>query len=82
MSSHLRDIPEAVRIAAITTAVDLNLKEQALEYLNKVKTLCDETWEVSYLFTWLMSGLPLVVSPRSWCRDRSDRQGWQGEAGH
>jgi exportin-T len=48
-SSHLANIPQAVQIAASTgSSVDQELKGQALEYLNKVKELCDETWQVSY----------------------------------
>lgn len=47
-SSHLSNIPEAVRIAASTSGVDQQLKEQALEYLNKVRELCEETWQVGY----------------------------------
>lgn len=46
-SSHLSNIPQAVRIAASTSNVDQALKEQAIEYLNKVKELSEETWQVS-----------------------------------
>ncbi|KAI9638936.1 armadillo-type protein [Dioszegia hungarica] len=46
MSSHLDNIPQAVQIAASTgPSVDPQLKEQALAYLNKVKELCEETWQ-------------------------------------
>lgn len=46
-SSHLTDIPQAVRIAASTDAVDPLLKQQAIDYLAKVKDVCEETWQVS-----------------------------------
>lgn len=46
-SPHLTDIPQAIRIAASTDAVDPALKQQALDYLTKVKELCEETWQVS-----------------------------------
>lgn len=46
-SPHLTDIPQAIRIAASTDAVDPALKQQALDYLTKVKELCGETWQVS-----------------------------------
>lgn len=45
-SPHLTDIPQAIRIAASTDAVDPALKQQALDYLTKVKELCEETWQV------------------------------------
>ncbi|KAL7425109.1 pre-tRNA nuclear export protein [Cryptotrichosporon argae] len=45
-SPHLANIPEAIRIAAaVDPAVDPALKQQAFEYLTKVKELCDETWQ-------------------------------------
>lgn len=47
-SPHLANIPEAVRIAASTdSSVDPGLKQQAIDYLNKVRELCEETWQVS-----------------------------------
>jgi exportin-T len=47
MSSHLANIPEAVRIAASTDpSTDPGLKQQAIDYLNKVRELCEETWQV------------------------------------
>jgi len=47
MSSHLANIPEAVRIAASTDpSTDAGLKQQAIEYLNKVRELGEETWQV------------------------------------
>jgi exportin-T len=48
-SSHLQNIPEAVRIASVTGPSDPELRKQAIEYLDKVKTLCDETWQVGPL---------------------------------
>jgi hypothetical protein len=46
-SPHLANIPEAVRIAASTDpSTDAGLKQQAIDYLNKVKELCEETWQV------------------------------------
>jgi exportin-T len=50
MSSHLTNIPEAVRIAgSIDPSIDPALKQQAIEYLQKVKELSNETWQVSRL---------------------------------
>lgn len=47
-SPHLTNIPEAVRIAASTDpSIDPGLKQQAIDYLNKVRELCEETWQVS-----------------------------------
>jgi len=49
MSSHLANIPEAVRIAASTDpSTDPGLKQQAIDYLNKVRELCEETWQVRF----------------------------------
>ena len=48
MSSHLTSIPEAVHIAgSIDPNIDPTLKQQAIEYLQKVKELSNETWQVS-----------------------------------
>jgi exportin-T len=48
MSSHLTNIPEAVRIAgSIDPSIDRDLKQQALEYMRKVTELSNETWQVS-----------------------------------
>ncbi|WVQ96040.1 hypothetical protein IAU59_003140 [Kwoniella sp. CBS 9459] len=45
-SPHLTNIPQAVRIAAsIDPNVDAQLKQQAIDYLTKVKELCEETWQ-------------------------------------
>nr|XP_019043552.1 exportin-T [Kwoniella bestiolae CBS 10118]OCF22482.1 exportin-T [Kwoniella bestiolae CBS 10118] len=45
-SSHLNDIPQAVRIAASTDSnVNAELKQQAIDYLTKVKQLSQETWQ-------------------------------------
>ena len=50
-SPHLTNIPEAVRIAASTDpSIDPGLKQQAIDYLNKVRDLCEETWQVSLGF--------------------------------
>jgi exportin-T len=47
MSSHLTNIPEAVRIAAsLDPSIDPSVKQQAVEYLTKVRELCEETWQV------------------------------------
>lgn len=47
MSSHLTNIPEAVRIAASgDPSIDPGLKQQAIEYIQKVKELSEETWQV------------------------------------
>lgn len=47
-SPHLTDIPQAIQIAAATDpSIDPALKQQALDYLQKVKERCDETWQVS-----------------------------------
>lgn len=46
-SPHLTDIPQAIRIAASgDTSIDPALKQQAFEYLTKVKELAEETWQV------------------------------------
>ncbi len=50
-SPHLTNIPQAVRIAgSVDSSIDPKLKEQALEYLIKVKGRCEETWQVSFPF--------------------------------
>jgi len=57
MSSHLTNIPEAVRIAASTDrSLDSALKSQAIEYLQKVKELSEETWQVSKTSCRVMHG--------------------------
>ncbi|KAL1411126.1 pre-tRNA nuclear export protein [Vanrija albida] len=44
-SPHLTDIPQAIRIAAsVDPSIDPGLKQQAFDYLGKVKQLCEETW--------------------------------------
>ena len=46
-SPHLANIPQAVRLAASTDlTIDPTLKQQAIDYLTKVKELCEETWQV------------------------------------
>lgn len=48
-SPHLTDIPQAIQIASATDpSVDPALKQQALDYLQKVKERCEETWQVSF----------------------------------
>ncbi|KAK8849681.1 hypothetical protein IAR55_005016 [Kwoniella newhampshirensis] len=45
-SPHLTSIPQAVRVAAsIDSNVDPAIKQQAIDYLTKVKELCEETWQ-------------------------------------
>ncbi|ORY34741.1 armadillo-type protein [Naematelia encephala] len=45
-SPHLAQIPQAVRIAAsVDPSIDAALKSQAVDYLTKVKELCEETWQ-------------------------------------
>ncbi|WWC73701.1 exportin-T [Kwoniella pini CBS 10737] len=45
-SPHLTNIPEAVRIAAgVGPVADPEIKQQAIDYLNKVKELSQETWQ-------------------------------------
>jgi exportin-T len=47
-SPHLTNIPQAVRIAAsVDPGIDQQFKQQAIDYLTKVKELCEETWQVS-----------------------------------
>lgn len=47
-SQHLTNIPQAVGIAAgVDPSIDPALKQQAIDYLTKVKDLCEETWQVS-----------------------------------
>jgi exportin-T len=56
-STHLTDIPQAIQIAAATDpSVDPALKQQALDYLQKVKERCDETWQVSPQHRMLREG--------------------------
>lgn len=50
MSAHLTQIPEAVRIAAAGSGADPALKQQAIDYLGKVKEVCEETWQVSIVW--------------------------------
>ncbi|ODO00845.1 exportin-T [Cryptococcus wingfieldii CBS 7118] len=46
-STHLTSIPQAVRVAAsIDNSVDPDLKQQAIDYLTKVKHLSEETWQL------------------------------------
>jgi hypothetical protein len=45
-SPHLANIPQAIRIAADTSA-DTALKQQAIDYLRQVTEACGETWQVS-----------------------------------
>ncbi|ORX37714.1 tRNA binding protein [Kockovaella imperatae] len=53
MSSHLVQIPQAVSIAAsIDPSIDPALKQQAIDYLDKVRQLCEETWQ-DCLSLWL-----------------------------
>jgi hypothetical protein len=47
MTAHLTQIPEAVRIAAAGSGADAALKQEAIDYLGKVKVACEETWQVS-----------------------------------
>ena len=44
--SHLTQIPEAVRIAAADSGAQPELKQQAIDYLGKVKELSEETYQV------------------------------------
>ncbi|KAK4688536.1 exportin-T, partial [Tremellales sp. Uapishka_1] len=45
-SPHMTDIPQAIRIAGSTEGnVDPALKEQAVGYLQKVREMCEETWQ-------------------------------------
>jgi exportin-T len=91
MSSHLTNIPEAVRIAASTDpSVDPQLKLQAIEYLQKVKELSEETWQVHIQFLQgcrvtghadvigLLGSLP---SRSRCCWTLQQWEGWKGEAG-
>ena len=51
-SPHLTSIPQAVRVAAsIDPSIDPGLKQQAIDYLTKVKQLSEETWQVCILFS-------------------------------
>ncbi|TXT13691.1 hypothetical protein VHUM_01058 [Vanrija humicola] len=58
-SPHLSDIPQAIRIAAsVDPSIDPGLKQQAFDYLGKVKELCEETWQ-DCLFLYLQgAGAP------------------------
>lgn len=62
MSSHLANIPEAVRIAASTDpSTDPGLKQQAIDYLNKVRELCEETWQVRPIHLPSRQSVQLIV---------------------
>ena len=80
MSSHLTSIPEAVRIAASTDpSLDSALKSQALEYLQKVKELSDETWQVSSRIVYRVTladnlGLSGAVLARCRSGSRGERE--------
>jgi hypothetical protein len=90
MSSHLANIPEAVRIAASTDpSTDPGLKQQAIDYLNKVRELCEETWQVRPLCQSAsaraanVTGLLVIIPPRSRCTwTFIIRQRWEGEIGN
>jgi exportin-T len=47
-SQHVVQIPQAVTIAASQdTSIAPELRQQAIEYLAKVRELSEETWKVS-----------------------------------
>ena len=47
-SQHIAQIPQAVSIAASPDpSISPQLRQEAIEYLNKVKVLSEETWQVS-----------------------------------
>ncbi|WWC65824.1 uncharacterized protein I303_108446 [Kwoniella dejecticola CBS 10117] len=63
-SPHLTNIPEAVRIAAgAGPAADPEIKQQAIDYLNKVKELCQETWQDCLALYLQGSGAPGPSTP-------------------
>ncbi|OCF35216.1 exportin-T [Kwoniella heveanensis BCC8398] len=63
-SPHLTNIPQAVRIAAsIDPNVDAQLKQQAIDYLTKVKELCDETWQDCLALYLQGAGAPGASTP-------------------
>jgi exportin-T len=46
-SQHIAQIPQAVSIAASPDpSISPQLRQEAIEYLNKVKVLSEETWQV------------------------------------
>jgi hypothetical protein len=48
-SQHVTQIPQAVSIAAsVDPSTPTELRQQAVEYLQKVKELSEQTWKVSY----------------------------------
>ena len=47
-SQHVTQIPQAVSIAAsVDPSTPAELRQQAVEYLQKVKELSEQTWKVS-----------------------------------
>lgn len=53
IDQHLQQIPNAVAIASSQDqSVSPEFKEQAIHYLNKVKELSQETWQVSLGFSF------------------------------
>lgn len=58
-SPHLTNIPQAVRIAGSGDLhLDPTLKQQAIDYLSKVRELCEETWQVSASPTFISRAAP------------------------
>lgn len=60
-SPHLTDIPQAIQIAAATDpSIDPALKQQALDYLQKVKERGEETWQVGRCLAYCISSVRSV----------------------
>lgn len=68
VSPHLTNIPEAVRIASGAANADPELKQQAIDYLARVKELSGETWQVRCLFRLspALAGLASSVAEEVW----------------
>lgn len=66
-SQHVTQIPQAVSIAAsVDPSTPAELRQQAVEYLQKVKELSEQTWKVSDVSrSWLRVSAHLVCSGMS-----------------
>lgn len=78
-SPHLTSIPQAVRVAAsIDPSIDPGLKQQAIDYLTKVKQLSEETWQVCILLCCNFSDSYVYHHIRTACSSISKGQALPG----
>jgi hypothetical protein len=92
-SQHVVQIPQAVSIAAsVDPSTPVELRQQAVEYLQKVKELSEQTWKVSQpcraadiviilcIPSSLSPGMPYTIFAGSWCyKCKSLGPRWQGK---